>query len=71
MINEINIVMSLFGCTMFAIFLIWSFFSTVVIIFIKDYYEFFRSIGFAILCIGYVAIFAVYHFFKKISRSSY
>ena len=50
--------MSIINSFILVIFILWTMFTLMVLMLVKDFYSFFRSSGFILICIVYVIIIA-------------
>ena len=60
--------MHLAGQIILVIFILWTVFTLIILSFIRDMYDFLRSPGFIVLCVGYIALSAIYSIYKHVVR---
>lgn len=56
------------GQFILAVFILWTMFTCIILMFTDDIYALFRSPGFIVLCVGYIAIIVGYSIYKHAVR---
>lgn len=60
--------MHIVGQIILVSFILWTFFTIIILALIDDFYAFFRSPGFIVLCLGHILILVSYSIYKHAVR---
>lgn len=63
--------MHVVGQIILVLFILWTMFTCAILMFTDDIYALFRSPGFIVLCVGYIAIIVGYSIYKHAVRDYY
>jgi len=63
--------MELYSGVLISAFILWSIFTLIVLIIVKDMYTLLRSVGFIVICLGYIIIIAIHPILKKLIGEEY